>query len=487
MHITERQKWDTKHLAGAVLSGMLRKIDGKRRHELNDTMIAAAFRCDSVAGWLEHVAGRFDIHLEDVYVTDEFRGDYAGRIDALVARLQWDALREVVEENPGLLTIIAREGPLPDEYRPTETDADRAPAWTMPVPTGELIPIPSLRTVWTSQSEMTHGADDRHGNVILFRREPLTDLLTGRVVRAPFLSGNSIRHSWRTLAVNRLYTSVRLEKQHVNTELHHALTSGGTIDAGSEMSKVDPGLRRAVRYLFPAFELLGGIVEKQVCHGAWNVHDAILVCRENVSRLMHPSIYPPPPGTEELAQAAQDAVGEAARREARVRYAFALADHLRPALSYLTLRQYTKHVDPDVALDGDDNPDPSKRPKRHMLYDTECVSAGAQWAHFCTVHKTATDFARSCVADILEEFADHPYLAAGNNKGHGLVAFDGYAPADGAEPLAGPELYLAHIREHEEQIVEWLTSGRVPASVREAETPALEDVSEKPVKRSRKR
>jgi hypothetical protein len=461
MHITERQKWDTRHLAGAVLSGIVRKIDGGRRHELNDTMIAAAARMDTVAGWLAHVCGRFGVALEDVCIAGPFRDAHEERIDVLVARLQWDALREVVEENPALLTLIARDGPLPSDMRPEETAGDRSPTWTMPVPTGELIPVPSLRTLWTSQGQMSHGADSRHGNVILFRREPLTDLLTGRVVRAPFISGNSIRHTWRELAVNRLYTLMKLEKQHVQTELHHALTSGGTIDAGSEMSKVDPGLRRTVRTLFPAFELLGGIVEKQVCHGAWNVHDAILVCRENVSRLMHPHLYSPPAGTEQLAQAAQDAVGESARREARVAYAQALAEHLRPALSYLTLRQYTKHVDPDVKLEGDDLSG-DKRAKRHMLFDTECVAAGAQWVHFCTIHKTATDFARSCVADILEEFGDHPYLAAGNNKGHGLVAFDTYAPAAGAEAMPSSKLYLDHLEQHRNEIVKWLTTGRAP-------------------------
>jgi hypothetical protein len=460
MYITERQKWDTRHIAGAVLSGMLRKIDGKRRHEVNDTMVAAAARMDSVAGWLTHVAGRFDINLEEVYVTEQFRNEYSGRLDVLVAKMQWDALREVVEENPALVTLIARDGPLPDDLRPEETEEDKAPTWTMPIPSGELIPVPSLRTIWTSQSEMTHGADSRHGNVILFRREPLTDLLTGRLVRAPFISGNSIRHSWRELAVNRLYMLTGLEKQHVQTDLHHALTSGGTIDAGSEMSKVDPGLRRAVRHLFPAFELLGGIVEKQVCHGAWNVHDAILVCRENVSRLMHQNIYPPPKDIEHLAIEVNNATGNVAKREARVRYAKALSEHLRPALSYLTLRQYTKHVDPDVALEGDNLPG-DRRAKRHMLYDTEVVGAGAQWVHFCTVHKTATEFARSCVADILEEFQDHPYLAAGNNKGHGLVSFDGYLPSDGAEPLPSPKLYLEHLKANKQTIIDWLTSGKI--------------------------
>ena len=290
---------------------------------------------------------------------------------------------------------------------------------------------------------MSHGADDRHGNVVLFRREPVTDLLTGEVVRCPFISGNSIRHSWRALSVDQLYRLVGVSKGSVNAELHHSLTSGGVIDAGSEMSKVDPELRRAIRGLFPAFELFGGIAEKQVCHGAWNVHDATLVCRENASRLMHEAIYPVPAGLESLASD-------------RTAYAKAMAETLKPALSFLTIRQYTKHIDPDVASDAD---------TMHMLWDTEVATAGAQWVHFFSIHPTATDLARSCARAIMDEFQRHPYLAAANAKGHGLVAFDGYAPANGAAALPSSALYLEHLEQHKGEIVEWLTSGKAMRDV----------------------
>ena len=114
-------------------------------------------------------------------------------------------------------------------------------------------------------------------------------------------------------------------------------------------------------------------------------------------------------------------------------YAKALAETLKTALSFLTIRQYTKHIDPDVASDAD---------TMHMLWDTEVATAGAQWVHFFSIHPTATDLARSCASAIMDEFQRHPYLAAANAKGHGLVAFDGYAPANGAEPLPSSALVL---------------------------------------------
>jgi hypothetical protein len=432
MQSSERQKWNTRHLAGAALAGLWKQIEPRRRHELNDTMVAAAARVDSTAAWFDHVFGRFGVALESCFAEGSER-----RIDVVIARLNWAVLREAVEENPALLTMIAKEGPLPADMAPEENAADVPKAWTMPVPTGELIPVPSFRTIWTSQSSMSHGADDRHGNVVLFRREPVVDLLTGQTVRCPFISGNSIRHSWRALAVDQLYRLMGVDKKGVHPELHHSLTSGGVIDAGSEMSKVDPALRRAIRELFPAFELFGGIAEKQVCHGAWNVHDATLVCRENASRLMHRSIYPAPAGLEGI--------------EDRAEYAKALATMLRPALSFLTLRQYTKHIDPDVASDAD---------TMHMLWDTEIATAGAQWVHFFSIHPTATDLARSCASAIMAEFQRHPYLAASNAKGHGLVAFDGYASAHGAEPPPSPDLYLQHLEARKADIVQWLTTGK---------------------------
>lgn len=478
MQATERQKWEARHLAGAILSGVYAKIEPKRRHELNDAMLAGAVRMNSVAGWFDHVCSRFgsDVQLQDCWVDhNRFGEKYSKRIDALISGLSWDVLRESVEENPALITMIAKDGPLPEELAPPEEEVSKNIDWVMPVPGKGMIPPPSMRTVWTSVTPMAHGADTKHGNVVLFRREPLVDLLTGRIVMAPFISGNSIRHSWRMLAVDHLYKLIGLGKKAVNTELHHSLTSGGTIDAGSEMSKVDPGLRRAFRALCPAFELLGGIAEKQVCRSVWNVHDAILVCRENTSRLMHPSIFPTPHGMEELASSAEDAVGIKARRESRVAYARALHDYLKPALSFMTIRQYSKHADTDTECSAD---------KMHMIWDTEVVTPGAQWVHYCTVHNTASEFARSCVTSILEDFHSYPYLAAGNNKGHGMVAFDGYTQDDECT-MPDSSTYLMHLLDSKDTIIEWLTTGKVPTSA--LPEPELSTVAQEQTKRGRRK
>jgi hypothetical protein len=158
---------------------------------------------------------------------------------------------------------------------------------------------------------------------------------------------------------------------------------------------------------------------------------------------MHAAIYPVPADLEALA-------GD------RTAYAKALADTLKPALSFLTIRQYTKHIDPDVASGAD---------TMHMLWDTEVATAGAQWVHFFSIHPTATEMARSCASAIMEEFQRHPYLAAANAKGHGLVAFDGYAPANGAEALPSSALYLDHLAQHRGEIIEWLMSGKAMRDV----------------------
>ncbi len=464
MQITERMKWDVRHQIGAVMSGIYAKIEPDRKQELNDQMLAGAYYAGTTNAWIQYLCARFDVDLSEVWIDERVWGT-SERVDSVLQRTDWHVLKAAVEEIPSLIKMLAKQGPLPPEYAPPDVQ-EHTPDWLMPVPTGHMIPVPSLRTLWTSQSELIHGADQRFGNVILFRREPVIDLLTGRSNNAPFISGNSIRHSWRAIATDGLYLMLGIEKGEVDPELHHALTSGGVIDAGSEMAKVDPALRAAVRHLFPAFELLGGIVEKQVCHGAWNVHDAMLVCRENATRLMDPTLYPPPPGTESHVSAMADAAGEAARRETRVAYARALQEHFRPANDYMTLRQYTKHIDPDVAMKGDDNPDPKKRAKRHMLWDTEVVRVNAQWVHHCRIHATATKFARSCVSWIFREFADHPYLTAANGKGHGLISYEPYKPADDSQRLPDAGAFCDHIDSQREAIKEWLRTGRVPQSMR---------------------
>jgi len=470
MQASEREKWDARHVAGVVLGAIYAKVDPQRRHEMSDTMAAAAARADSVPSWFSHVAGRFDIALEDCWMGERDRQAYGtARLDVLVARLRWPILREAVEENPSLLTMIAKEGPLPDELAPTAEIQAREP-WMMPVPTGDLLPVPSLRTIWTAESPMAHGADDRRGNVILFRRESVVDLLTGEVARCPFISGNSIRHSLRRLAAEHLYEFVGVAEGAVNPELHHALTSGGVIDAGSEMAKVSPVIRRALRELYPAWELFGGIAEKQVCHGGWSVHDATLVCRENASRLMHQHLFPAPAGTEAIALAAANATGEVSRRETRAAYLKALTERLSPALSLMQMRQYTKHIDPDV---------PSTSDTMHAMWDTEVAIAGSQWLHFVTVDPTASDVARSAAAFVLDRFASHPYLAAANSRGHGLVSFAPYAPAVASAALPGPDLYLSRLESMKTQIVEWLTSGVV------AKTAGDEPKTEKPARKRR--
>lgn len=457
MQITERQKWDVRHQIGPVLAAILMGVEGTRRHELSDAIETASYRYDSIAGWIGHICNRFDIKLEERWIDDRvWPGEL--RVDALLAGVNYAALQVASKENASLLAMIARDGPLPVEYMPPSDPPDTTPRWQMPIPKGELIPVSSLRTIWTSESEISHGADEKHGNVILFRREATVDLLTGETKFAPFISGNSVRGGWRDMMIHAFYGLVGLGKGEVSNDLHHSLTSGGVIDSGSELAKVDPALREAVRTLCPPFELLGGIVEKQVCHGAFNVHDAILVCKENVSRLLDPTLYPPPPGLEELA----------ADPGKRVEYALALRDHLRPALSMMELRQSTRHVDPDVGWDG----------KMHSLWATELVQSGAQWMHHVHVQPTASEFARSCLSWVLDEFAESPYLGAAAARGHGLVAFDPYRPSDTTQALPGPKLFLAHVQDNKALIADWLRSGHVPTSMLPA-APASDPAAKK--------
>src|SRR5690606_17693372 len=127
-------------------------------------------------------------------------------------------------------------------------------------------------------SPMHHGADQKSGNVQLFRRHAVFDPLTGKRAFVPFLSGNSIRGLWRDMVMGRWLQLLGLKASDLPTVRAHALLAGGAVAEGADGATVNNAVRRRARELCPPWDLLAGCTDQQIMSGRARVSDATLVC-----------------------------------------------------------------------------------------------------------------------------------------------------------------------------------------------------------------
>lgn len=150
----------------------------------------------------------------------------------------------------------------------------------------------SLKAV--CETPLTHGADTKAGNAMLFRR--ITVLATnGSVMSLPYYSGNAVRGQVRDLLADHLVTSLGLpadrSKPALALWLFYMLYSGGILEAASKVSKElknQMGKSGAIRAegirLFrdklPTLSLLGCALGDRVLPGHVQVADLRPVCAE---------------------------------------------------------------------------------------------------------------------------------------------------------------------------------------------------------------
>jgi hypothetical protein len=360
------------------------------------------------------------------------------RWDALVRQIPFEALRMALHDGAALVATFATTDPVDDEaslFPVAQADA-QTKRWVSVLPKALLSPR-SFRAVWTVVSPLHHGHDEKSGNVSLFRRERTVDPTTGEVSLVPFVSGNAVRGLWRDRLFSRLLSLVGMKFSEMPPQRAHALLSGGTIEAGTDGTKVDVGVRRRAREICPAWDLIAGCIDGQIMRGLLVVSDAELVCRENAWKL-HAALAPNEPF-------------EAFRASLPV------ADDLTQ------LRILTRHAHRDI----------EKSDGHQMIVNVEGILPGAQLVQRFSLHGLdgVSELARSCMADLLEEFRSHSFIGAKNASGYGEVAFDGYL-SDAIE-LPPASLYLSWVAERTEEIRAWLLGGKVE------EPPAEEEPTKK--------
>ncbi len=352
-----------------------------------------------------------------------------------IASLHYPHMRVVIHENPSLLADFACRFPKDEDEE--RMDADMFDAFPEPTAGGRFVPTRpgtmiaprSFRTVWTLTGPMSHGADEKAGNVNLFRRHRSIDALTGEHCYVPFISGNAIRGMWRDMLMARWLDLIGLQPKDLPSSKVHALVAGGNVEAGADGAGVNLGVRRRAREMCPPWDLVAGCIEQQIMQGHARVHDAVLVCREN-AWLVHEAVAP---GTDVRAFAAS-----------------------LPEASELTqLRLGTRHAHKE--FEGAEG--------SQMIFNTELLLGGSQMMHSLQVYgiNGVSETTASCLADLLASFRDYATTGAGNARGFGQLAFDPYQAGEGTPALPDPKVYLDLCAEKREAMREWALSGPAPA------------------------
>jgi hypothetical protein len=347
------------------------------------------------------------------------------RWDFLTKVIPFNGLRIAVHSNPTLFASFAMNPPVNGEeelFQPWQDPTIVTPTLMTSVPRTLLAPR-AYRTTWTLTSPMAHGADQKTGNVSLFRRQRSIDPTTQQEHIVPYVAGNAVRGLWRDQIMFAMLDMVGLNSNELAARTAHALLAGGTIEQGADTATVDVGLRNKARRLLPAWSLLGGVMHAQIMRGILRVSDAILLCRENAwlaYSILSPLDHNHSPMTIEAFRAS-----------------------LKPADDLTQLRLLTRHAHRDIPeADG-----------IQMLTNTEVVLNGATMLH--SFHVLAQDgistLALSCMAHTINDFAQHPFVGGGAARSLGQIAFSEYTTSDGTK-LPPPDEYVDYVAKHRDEI-----------------------------------
>ena len=403
--------------------------------EFADSLIPLVVSERSALGFYRALCSRFDVDPTggesqfgpvEVWLPE-------GRIrwDRALSSLDYGQLRVVVHENPDFLSTFAFSRPCDGEDEMFGQFPDPIARDTYkPVLPGQLVAPRSYWTVWTTTAPLAHGADTKTGNVTTFRRQRVTDMMTGQDAYVQFLSGNAIRGMWRDLVMSRWLDLIGLRAAELPPVRAHALLSGGSIEKGVDSGGVNLPVRQRARQLCPPWDLLGGDMTQQIMEGRLRCHDAVLVCRENAWMLREPLGFA---GTAEE-----------------------LWRSLPEAAECTQLRLMTRHAHRDIPeSDGE-----------QMLVNTEHLTVGRQLLHSFQLFgiDSVSGVTASCLSDLLSLFRQHGTVGAQAARGYGNISFEPYQPGPSVPELPSPDVYVDYCAEHREEMRAWALQTDTPAA-----------------------
>lgn len=276
----------------------------------------------------------------------------------------------------------------------------------------------------------------------------------------PCLTGNSLRHALREATAWLTLRLLDTELGSITPAAWHFLVSGGALGKGA--ATLDVEAYRSLRDTFPYLGLFGGGTGTALTPGKLSVDYAVLLCRQNASRIT--SLCPALAARCGNLLAAEDLRErkQSTRHDAR---RLPVAAHLLPAAEVETWDRTRHQSARENEEEGTDT--------TQMIYAFEAVAAGAQW-YWNVGGRHLTPLEHSTLVCGLLALAKRGHLGAKEGTGHGRVRISGIAAdgvnnplADGLEAasrdvqietltrtFAAP--YVEHVETHRKEIGEFL-------------------------------
>lgn len=253
-------------------------------------------------------------------------------------------------------------------------------------------------------SPLAHGADGKAGNSTLFRRQQVL-LTNGQIVQLPYYAGNAIRGQMRDLLADHFLATLEIKPA---LWFFYALYSGGALEEAATSTKAlakqlgDNGsLRtdglRGFRLKVVPLSLLGCALGNRVLPGRIQVAELRPVCAEW--------------GTGPV-----------------------------PAASLLGWEYITRRED-----------DESHKENHSMIANTEVLKAGTELRGGIMTDHGSNEIERGCLGRALVMLREHGQLGANNRHGLGRAEI-------AIDKCPDPAPYDAHLKEHRQEIVDYLES-----------------------------
>jgi hypothetical protein len=127
-----------------------------------------------------------------------------------------------------------------------------------------------------------HGAGTS-GNTQILRTQRIYSPTVGRIVRLPYISGNSFKHLIRAGSTKFALEAMGIEDGTLTKPVVHLLFSGGALGKKGSTVKIDKA--RELEKLFPALSMCGYSAANNMPPSKLKVDHLHLVCQENLFRM----------------------------------------------------------------------------------------------------------------------------------------------------------------------------------------------------------
>lgn len=217
--------------------------------------------------------------------------------------------------------------------------------------------------------EPIHHGSGSVGNTQMLRTQRIYSQTVGKIVKLPFISGNTIKHMIRVGAVKFAVNAMELQDGTLSKPIVHLLFSGGALGKKGSTVRIDKA--RELESLFPVLSLCGYSAANVMPPSKIRTGHVHLVCLENNFRMPSDLLERP-----ESKMRANEFRGE----EFGTRHEATRIDHeAKRLLPSAQVKKDTKLLTEAAKNMDDSKPREKQNGTGQMIYDFEVVIAGSLW------------------------------------------------------------------------------------------------------------